>query len=188
MTQTLGGIAALAVTGFMIAFVVLMAFMALIQPLWCIVDCAIDGERGTGSKVIWVILLIALYGVANWFYGAFAAAPGALRRLTRLAWAFAILLALFFAFMYWSSDEFRRGIEREYRERQQIFVQHRAPLDGLAIPDLAQVPSFTRRHVSRMTACAASATPLTRPSSACSSAGASFRCSNSWSMLAMKCA
>lgn len=133
MSGTLGGIAALAVTGFMIAFVVLMLFMALIQPLWCIVDCAIDARRGTGGKVIWIILLIVLYGMANWFYGAFAAAPGALRRLTRLAWAFAILLALFFAFMYWSSEEFRRGIEREYRERQQIFVQHEATPGSLAI-------------------------------------------------------
>jgi len=133
MSGTLGGIAALAVTGFMIAFVVLMLFMALIQPLWCIVDCAIDARRGTGGKVIWIILLIVLYGMANWFYGAFAAAPGALRRLTRLAWVFAILLALFFAFMYWSSEEFRRGIEREYRERQQIFVQHEATPGSLAI-------------------------------------------------------
>jgi len=134
MSGTLGGIAALAVTGFMIAFVVLMLFMALIQPLWCIVDCAIDARRGTASKVIWIILLIVLYGMANWFYGAFAAAPGALRRLTRLAWAFAILLLIFFGFMYWSSEEFRRGIEREYREkRQQIFVQHEATPGSLAI-------------------------------------------------------
>lgn len=123
MSQTLGGIAALAVTGFMIAFVVLMLFMAIVQPLWSIVDCAIDEKRGTGSKVLWIILLVVLYGVANWFYGAFAAAPGALRRLTRLAWAFAILLALLFAFMYWNSDEFRRGIQKEYHDRQQIFVQ-----------------------------------------------------------------
>lgn len=133
MTETLGGIAALAVGGFMIAFMVLMVFMALIQPLWSIVDCAIDDRRGTAGKIVWIILLIVLYGVANWFYGAFAAAPGALRRLTRLAWAFAIVLALFFTFMFWSSDEFRRGIEKEYRERQQIFVQHEAPAGELAI-------------------------------------------------------
>lgn len=133
MGQALSGVAAIAVTGFMIAFVVLMLFMALIQPIWCIVDCAIGGQRGTGSKVIWIILLIVLYGVANWFYGAFAAVSAPLRRLTRLAWACAIVLALLFAFMYWSSDEFRRGIERNYRDSKQIFVQQEARPVELAI-------------------------------------------------------
>lgn len=132
MSQALSGIAALAVTGFVIAFMLLMLFMALIQPIWSIVDCIVDARRGTASKVIWVILLVVLYGVANWFYGAFAAAPGALRRLTRLAWAFAIALALLFMFMYWNSDDFRRGIEREYRERQ-IFVLQEARPGELAI-------------------------------------------------------
>ena len=137
MTETIGGIAALAVTGFFIAFVVLMLFMALVQPLWCIVDCAIADTRGTAGKVIWIIVLVALYGLANWFYGAFAAASRPLRRLTRLAWVCAILLALLFGFMYWSSEEFRRGIEREYRERQQIFVQGVPPAAGGAPAGLA---------------------------------------------------
>ena len=100
MTETLSGLAALAMTGFMIAFVVLMLFMVLIQPIWCIVDCAIDNKRGTTSKVVWIIVLVVLYGLANWFYGAFAAAGPALRRLTRLAWAFAIVLLMAFVAMY----------------------------------------------------------------------------------------
>ena len=87
VTESLSGLAALAMTGFMIAFIALMLFMVLVQPLWCVVDCAVDAKRSTLGKVLWVVALIALYGLANWFYGAFAAAGPALRRLTRLAWA-----------------------------------------------------------------------------------------------------
>lgn len=122
MTGTLSGLAALAMMGFMIAFVVLMAFMALIQPLWCVVDCAVDNKRGTTSKVLWIIVLIVLYGLANWFYGAFAAAGPALRRLTRLAWAFAIVLLLAFAVMYYLHPEFRRGIDHEWHQRRGLVV------------------------------------------------------------------
>ena len=122
MTETLTGLAGLAMTGFMVAFVILMLFMVLIQPLWSIVDCAIDSKRGTAGKVVWIILLVVLYGLANWFYGAFAAAGGALRRLTRLAWAFAIVLLIAFLAMYWSHAEFRRGIEQEWHKRHQMVV------------------------------------------------------------------
>jgi len=119
MTETFSGFAALALIGFAISFAVLMLFMALVQPLWCVVDCAVDNQRGAGSKVVWVIVLIILWGVANWFYGAFAAANGALRRLTRLAWlAIFLLIAAFLAF-YFASDEFRGGLEREWKKRQQ---------------------------------------------------------------------
>lgn len=122
MIETVTGFAALALLGFTIAFAVLMLFMVLVQPIWCIVDCAIDTKRGTAGKVVWVILLVLLYGVANWFYGAFAAAGGALRRLTRLAWLFAIALLVAFLAMYWSNVEFRRGIEREWNKHQQLVV------------------------------------------------------------------
>ena len=70
-----------------------------------------------------IVALIALYGLANWFYGAFAAAGPALRRLTRLAWAFAIVLALAFALMYALHAEFRRGIEQEWQQRRGMVVQ-----------------------------------------------------------------
>src|SRR5512137_2129797 len=73
MTETLSGFAALALLGFVVAFGLLMLFMALVQPIWCVVDCAIDGRRGMASKVVWIIVLILLWSVANWFYGAFAA-------------------------------------------------------------------------------------------------------------------
>ena len=126
MTETLTGLAGLAMTGFMVAFVILMLFMVLIQPIWSIVDCAIDSKRGTASKVVWIILLVVLYGLTNWFYGAFAAAGGALRRLTRLAWAFAIVLLIAFLAMYWSHAEFRRGIEQEWHKRHQMVVLAKA--------------------------------------------------------------
>src|SRR5512134_2674196 len=122
MTETLSGVAALAVSGFFIAFGLLMVFMVLVQPVWCIVDCAIDNRRGTAGKVVWIILLILLYGLANWFYGAFAASGGALRRLTRLAWLFMIILAIAFAAMFFTHADFRRGIEREWRQRPEFIV------------------------------------------------------------------
>ena len=122
MTETLSGLAALAMTGFFIAFAVLMVFMVLIQPLWCIVDCAVDDKRSASGKTIWIILLVVLYGAANWFYGAFAASGAALRRLTRLAWAFAIVLVLAFVAMYIMHADFRRGIEQEWRHTRELVV------------------------------------------------------------------
>jgi hypothetical protein len=122
MTEALSGFAAIAVSGFLLAFVALMLFMALIQPIWCIVDCAIDDGRGAASKVIWIIVLILLYGLANWFYGAFAAGGKALRRLTRLAWIFAIVLAVAFAALFYTHADFRRGIEHEWRQRPEFIV------------------------------------------------------------------
>ena len=123
MTVALSGLAALAMTGFWVAFIALMVFMALIQPLWCLVDCVVDAKRSTLGKVLWIVALIALYGLANWFYGAFAAAGPALRRLTRLAWAFSIVLALAFPLSYALHAEFRRGIEQEWQQRRGMVVQ-----------------------------------------------------------------
>jgi len=122
MTETLSGVAALALTGFFIAFGLLMVFMVLVQPIWCIVDCAIDDRRGTAGKVVWIIILILLYGMANWFYGAFAASGNALRRLTRLAWVFTIILVIVFAALFFTHAEFRRGIEREWHQRPEFVV------------------------------------------------------------------
>jgi glucan phosphoethanolaminetransferase (alkaline phosphatase superfamily) len=122
MSATLSGIAALAMMGFSIAFGVLMLFMVLVQPIWCVVDCAVDNKRGTASKVIWIILLIVLYGVANWFYGAFSASGSVLRRLTRLAWALAIVLLIAFAVMFFTHADFRRGIEQEWKHRREFMV------------------------------------------------------------------
>jgi hypothetical protein len=122
MNETVTGFAAIALLGFFVAFGVLMLFMVLVQPVWCIVDCAIDNKRGTAGKVVWILLLLFMYGVANWFYGAFAAAGGALRRLTRLAWLLLIALVVAFLALYWSNVEFRRGIEQEWNKTQQLVV------------------------------------------------------------------
>lgn len=123
MNETVTGFAAIALFGFLIAFGLLMLFMVLVQPLWCIVDCAVDNKRGAASKAVWIIVLVLLWSVANWFYGAFAAASGALRRLTRLAWIAVLLLLVAFLALYWSSDEFRGGIEREWKKRPQFTVE-----------------------------------------------------------------
>jgi len=123
MTETLSGFAAFALLGFLVAFGLLMLFMALVQPIWCVVDCAIDGRRGTASKVVWILLLILLWSVANWFYGAFAAGNASLRWLTRLAWTFAIVLLIAFVAMFSVHGEFRRGIEKEWRDYRGNVVQ-----------------------------------------------------------------
>jgi len=122
MNETVTGFAAIALFGFLVAFGLLMLFMVLVQPVWCIVDCAIDNKRGTAGKVVWILLLVLMYGVANWFYGAFAAAGGALRRLTRLAWLLLIALVVAFLVLYWNNVEFRRGIEQEWNKTQQLVV------------------------------------------------------------------
>jgi hypothetical protein len=122
MNETITGFAAIALFGFLVAFGLLMLFMVLVQPVWCIVDCAIDNKRGTAGKVVWILLLVLMYGLANWFYGAFAAAGGALRRLTRLAWLLLIGLMVVFLVLYWNNVEFRRGIEREWNKTQQLVV------------------------------------------------------------------
>jgi hypothetical protein len=123
MHETMTGFAALAIVGFIIAFAVLMLFMVLVQPIWCIVDCAIDEQRATASKVVWIIVLLVLWSVANWFYGAFAAANGALRRLTRLAWLLIfLLLAAFFALFY-THAEFRDGVRKELNKRPEFTVR-----------------------------------------------------------------
>lgn len=123
MTETLSGFAALAVLGFVVAFGLLMLFMALVQPIWCVVDCAIDARRGTAGKVVWIVVLILLWSVANWFYGAFAAGNASLRWLTRLAWIFAIVLLIAFVAMFSVHGEFRRGIEKEWRDHRGLLVQ-----------------------------------------------------------------
>jgi len=117
MTAEIPALAGLAVFAFFAAFMLLLVLMVLVQPIWCIVDCAIDRQRGTAGKVVWIILLVVLYGLANWFYGAFAASNRALRWLTRIAWIVLILLVVAFVGTYMGYDEFRRGIDLEWKQR-----------------------------------------------------------------------
>lgn len=137
MIETFSGVAAVVAAAFFFAVIALTLFMFMVQPIWCIVDCAVDTKRGTGGKVVWIILLVVLYGLTNWFYGAFAASGRWLRRLTRAAWLVAIVLLLGFMALYWYHPEFRRGIEREWRDRHRMIVtvpkavaQMRADLRG----------------------------------------------------------
>jgi hypothetical protein len=127
MQETLTGFAALALLGFIVGFGMLMLFMVLVQPIWSVVDCAIDPKRGTLGKVLWVLALILMWGLANWFYGAFAAANRALRNLTRLAWALAIGLAIAFALLFYQHAEFRRGIEKQWQEYGGVLTTQAAP-------------------------------------------------------------
>jgi hypothetical protein len=123
MNETLTGFAAFALLGFGLAVGLLMLFMWLVQPIWSVVDCAIDARRGTAGKLLWIVVLILAWGVANWFYGAFAAANPALRMLTRLAWMATIgLIAVFFVLLYLNAD-FRRGVEKEWHDRSGLVVR-----------------------------------------------------------------
>jgi uncharacterized membrane protein YidH (DUF202 family) len=115
MQTTLTGFAALAVLGFGLAFALLTLFMALVQPIWSVIDCAVDDRRGMLGKVLWILALILLWGVANWFYGAFAASNKGLLRLTRLACALAIGMIVGFLIIVNMNGEFRRGVEKEWR-------------------------------------------------------------------------
>lgn len=128
MNETLTGFAALAMLGFIAGVGMLMLFMVLVQPIWSVVDCAIDPKRGTLGKVLWVLALILMWGVANWFYGAFAAANKALRNLTRLAWLLAIGLLIAFALLFHWHAEFRRGIEKQWQEHGKVLTVRAAPV------------------------------------------------------------
>ena len=130
MSTTLTGFAALALMGFGLAFALLMLFMVLVQPIWSVIDCALDPRRGTVGKVLWILLLIVLWGVANWFYGAFAAANSGLLRLTRLAWVLAIGLTVAFFVVFNMNTDFRRGIEDEWRNQSGGFVVQADPAAG----------------------------------------------------------
>jgi uncharacterized membrane protein YidH (DUF202 family) len=127
MQATLTGFAALALLGFGLAFALLMLFMALVQPVWSVIDCAVDDRRGTLGKLLWILALVLLWGVANWFYGAFAAANKGLLRLTRLAWALAIGLMVAFLVVFNMNAEFRRGVEKEWRNYGGGLVVHADP-------------------------------------------------------------
>lgn len=115
MNSTLTGFAAFSLMGFGLAFALLMFFMALVQPIWSVIDCAIDERRSTLGKVLWILALVLLWGVASWFYGAFAAANKLLLRLTRLAWVLVIGLIVAFFVVFNMNTEFRRGVEKEWR-------------------------------------------------------------------------
>jgi len=130
MHATLSGFAALDLTGFGLALALPMLFVARVQPIWSVIDCAVDNRRGTLGKVLWILALILLWGVANWLYGAFAAANKGLLRLTRLAWAFAIGLTVAFLVIFNMNAEFRRGIEDEWHSHGGGLVVQVNPATG----------------------------------------------------------
>lgn len=134
MSEAFVGAASIASIVFFIAFFLLMLFMVLVQPIWCLIDCAVDNRRSGGSKALWIIVLVIFYGIANWFYGALAAAGPMLRRLTRLAWFVLILLVVAFIALSVLHPEFRRGIEQEWRRGRDLVVLAPLPLIATNTP------------------------------------------------------
>ena len=127
MTAGIDTVAAFAVGTFMLVGLALMLFMVLVQPIWCLIDCAVDRRRSGLGKGVWIVVLVLLYGVANWFYGALAAGGAWLRRLTRLAWLFAILLVVGFVALYNMSEGFRQGIDQKWQRNRALMVMAPAP-------------------------------------------------------------
>ena len=142
MHATLTGFAALALLGFGLGFGLLLLFMVFVQPIWSVVDCAVDDRRGTLGKLLWIFALIFLWGVANWFYGAFAAANKGLLRLTRLAWVLAIGLIVAFLVVFNINAEFRRGVDKEWRNFGGKLVVRAHPAAGA---QTAQAPCVALR-------------------------------------------
>lgn len=122
MMNGIDTIASFAIMSFVTVGLVLMLFMVLVQPVWCLIDCAVDRRRSTGGKVFWILVLVVFYGVANWFYGAFAATGPWLRRLSRLAWVFGVLFVIGFVAMYNMHESFRRGIDKEWQRGRELVV------------------------------------------------------------------
>jgi hypothetical protein len=127
VTAGIDTVAAFAVGAFMLVGMALMLFMVLVQPIWCLIDCAVDRRRSGFGKGVWIVVLVLLYGVANWFYGALAAGGAWLRRLTRLAWLFAILLVVGFVALYNMSEGFRQGIDQKWQRNRALMVMAPAP-------------------------------------------------------------
>jgi uncharacterized membrane protein YidH (DUF202 family) len=142
MHATLTGFAALALLGFGLGFGLLLLFMVFVQPIWSVFDCAVDDRRGTLGKLLWIFALIFLWGVANWFYGAFAAANKGLLRLTRLAWVLAIGLIVAFLVVFNINAEFRRGVDKEWRNFGGGLVVRAHPAAGA---QTAQAPCMALR-------------------------------------------
>ena len=59
MQVTLTGFAALAILAFGVVTALLMLFMALVQPVWSVIDCAVDNRR---SAFGWILALILIWG------------------------------------------------------------------------------------------------------------------------------
>jgi len=97
-----------------------MLFMVLVQPIWCLVDCAVDRHRSGVGKAVWIVVLILLYGVANWFYGALAADGAWLRRADAPGVALRPPARLGFIGFYNMSDGFRRGIDEQWHKQQLV--------------------------------------------------------------------
>lgn len=122
MMAELDSVAALALGAFAVFAFLLLLFMVTVQPIWCVIDCAVDPRRSGLNKGIWIVVLILLYGFANWFYGAFAATGPWLRRLSRVAWLVAIVLVIGFVAMYNMSEGFRRNLDHEMRSRDLVVI------------------------------------------------------------------
>jgi hypothetical protein len=69
-----------------LALVTVPALLFLgVQPVWCLIDCAVSRQRGGLNKGLWIIVLLLLWTFAGVLYGVFSTRGRALRWLTVLS-------------------------------------------------------------------------------------------------------
>ncbi len=70
----------------LLALVAVPALLFLgVQPVWCLIDCAVSRQRGGVNKAFWIIVLLLTWSFAGIVYGVFSTQGRALRWLTVLS-------------------------------------------------------------------------------------------------------
>jgi hypothetical protein len=118
--------------------IVSAGFLALVQPVWAIVECALSARRPAG-KAVWIVAMVVLYGPATLVYGLFAATGKWMRRLTVASVLVLIAAGLWGAWLFANSVEFHQHFEREWNrgisprmvEFRDRMVEFRDPLSGI---------------------------------------------------------
>jgi hypothetical protein len=103
-------------TSLLVLVAVPAAFFLAVQPVWCLIDCAVSRQRGGVNKAVWIVVLVFLWSVAGTIYGVFSAQGRALRWLTvlsLLALIGLLVLAVLGAFMAPGYSDWMRERMRE---------------------------------------------------------------------------
>ncbi len=70
----------------LLALIAVPALLFLgVQPVWCLIDCAVSRQRGGLNKGLWIIVLLLLWTFAGAIYAVFSTKGRALRWLTVLS-------------------------------------------------------------------------------------------------------
>jgi hypothetical protein len=100
---------------FVALWVALIIFGCVIQPVWCIVDCALDKTRSKTSTIIWVIVLFFTTCFAGFFYGVLAARSQHLR-LATIGSVLGLLLS-FGSFLYLAVNQNPQPVPKKTKSK-----------------------------------------------------------------------